>query len=443
MPAYSRVTLIGDRYRVDAVVPSDEPVGRLMPDLLRLVGDGVESPPRLRHLVGRDGRVLSSEHTLAGSYVTDGSVLVLARAEDTPPAPVVHDLTEEAAGDLDGRAWRWGPDARRWTATVATVGLMATAGLVSRTVVEDGAAAAGLLAAAAALVVTLGALIGWARPTPVATALALGGGALAVVAIWTAADTSDWEVGARAGGIVAVTAFVLAVLGAMSPLGQGGAIGSAAASLLGLAWVAGVAVGLSTTELAAVMSVIAGLALGLLPRLALTASGLAALDDRRASGASVARYEVDRALAANHRGLVTATLVVALSAALSGGLLARDLNPWTASLAGLTALVLAGRSRLFPLVPQVVGLQAAVAAIGAALFAAWVVDTPDARPAQVGVAAATALVPLVALAADPPEHVRARLRRVTDWVEAAAVIALIPVAIGVFGTYERLLDVYG
>ena len=35
---YSRVTLVGARRRIDLVVPSTEPVGTLLPDLLRLVG---------------------------------------------------------------------------------------------------------------------------------------------------------------------------------------------------------------------------------------------------------------------------------------------------------------------------------------------------------------------------------------------------------------------
>jgi type VII secretion integral membrane protein EccD len=442
MPSYSRITLVGDRYRVDAVLPSDEPVGRMLPDVLNLVGDAVESPPRRRQLVARDGRVLSAEHSLAGAGVPDGSVLTVARAEDTPPAPVVHDLAEEAASDVDGRSWRWSGVARRWAATVAAVALITNVGLVAQAAV-DRSEAAGLLGGMAALVVVLGVLAGLSGSTRMATALTLGGGGLAVVAVWSAASAYDWEVGARAGVVVAVVAFVLAVLGMTSAWGPGAASGSGWASILGVAWIGGVAAGLSTAELAAVLAVLAVLFVGILPRLALTASGLTALDDRRASGASVARQDVDVALAANHRGLVTATVVVALSAAFSGWLLAGAWDPWAAALASLAGIVLAARSRLFPLIPQVIGLQAATAVIGAGLFLTWTDRAPDARPLQAGVACAVAVVPLLVLAVDPPDHIRVRLRRTVDVIEAAAVIALTPVALGVFGTYERLLNVYG
>jgi hypothetical protein len=46
------------------------------------------------------------------------------------------------------------------------------------------------------------------------------------------------------------------------------------------------------------------------------------------------------------------------------------------------------------------------------------------------------------LSTEPPEHVRARLRRIANRVEAIAVVALLPVALGAFGTFERLLDTF-
>jgi hypothetical protein len=43
---------------------------------------------------------------------------------------------------------------------------------------------------------------------------------------------------------------------------------------------------------------------------------------------------------------------------------------------------------------------------------------------------------------DPVEHVRARLRRLADRLETVAVVAAVPLAIGVFGIYGRLLDTF-
>src|SRR5690242_15008716 len=122
---YSRVTVVGTRRRLDTVLPSDEPVGRLLPDVLALLDEPLAGPARPRHLVTRGGRVLDGDVTLAGAGVPDGTLLDLVAVEDTPPAPVVHDVTEQIADALDGRAWRWGAAARRWTATAAVVVLVA------------------------------------------------------------------------------------------------------------------------------------------------------------------------------------------------------------------------------------------------------------------------------------------------------------------------------
>ncbi|MZE78774.1 type VII secretion integral membrane protein EccD, partial [Streptomyces sp. SID5475] len=111
----SRVTLVGERRRVDLVLPSDEPVGRLLPDVIQLLDDRVAARPELRRLVTASGAVLPLDSTLASSEVRDGAVLRLVRAQDAPAAPVVHDVTDEVAEDLDLRAWRWRPVARRAT----------------------------------------------------------------------------------------------------------------------------------------------------------------------------------------------------------------------------------------------------------------------------------------------------------------------------------------
>ncbi|MFC7731270.1 hypothetical protein [Actinomadura keratinilytica] len=59
-----------------------------------------------------------------------------------------------------------------------------------------------------------------------------------------------------------------------------------------------------------------------------------------------------------------------------------------------------------------------------------------------GMLAAVLAVPLVVLTVEQPEHVRARLRRITGRAEAVAAVAIIPVAIGTFGVYQRLLDTF-
>ncbi len=209
--ALSRVTLVGERRRVDPVLPSREPVGLLLPEVLRLLDDRVGERPQARHLVAADGSALEPDDTLESAGVPDGAVLRLVRV------------------------------------------------------------------------------------------------------------------------------------------------------------------------------VVSAVALGVLPRPALTASGLSGLDDRRAAGTPVSRHRVGTALAATHRGFALATVVTAVSGAVAAVLSVRTVTVWTVLPAVLSLGVLAVR---------------------------------------------------------PAEHVRVRLRKAGDVPESAGVIALFPLVLGVFGVYGRLLGTF-
>jgi hypothetical protein len=60
----------------------------------------------------------------------------------------------------------------------------------------------------------------------------------------------------------------------------------------------------------------------------------------------------------------------------------------------------------------------------------------DRRPA------AALLPPIVVLSTEQPEHVRARLRGITNRIKAVAVVVMVPVAVGAFGTFSRLLNTF-
>lgn len=128
----SRVTLIGERRRADIVLPSDTPIGQLLPDILHLLDDRAAARPLTRQLITSDGSALPHDSTLASAGISDGAVLRLVRTHSAPPAPVVHDVTDLVADDLDLQSWRWRPAARRGSAGVATVAFMVTAGLLAR-----------------------------------------------------------------------------------------------------------------------------------------------------------------------------------------------------------------------------------------------------------------------------------------------------------------------
>lgn len=437
----SRVTLVGERRRADIVLPSDTPIGQLLPDILQLLDDRAASRPMTRQLITAQGDALPHDATLASAEVADGAVLRLVRAHSAPPAPIVHDVTDMVADDLDLRAWRWRPAARRATAGVATVAFaVVTALLARRELALD--TLAGVLAALTVLLHAGGALaarIGQGN-RGLATALLLAGGALGGLAAWTAADAWDLAWTARFALAALALVVMLVLLGLFSPLGRGGLICAGAGAAVAVVWLGVAAVQDDPARVGAVMAVFSVVLLGLLPRLALAASGLSALDDRRSAGTSVSRHQVDNALAATHRGLALATVVTAASAAAGGWLLTTAAEPsvWTVVLPSIVAVVLLSRARAFPLVAEVVALAAAASVLVVRLVTLWTEHAGGGGPLLLLCGAA--LLPLLVLAVQPAEHVRVRMRRTADLVESIGVVGLFPVAVGVFGVYGQLLD---
>ncbi|MEV1043682.1 type VII secretion integral membrane protein EccD [Streptomyces sp. NPDC049916] len=438
----SRVTLVGERRRADIVLPSDTPIGQLLPDILQLLDDRAAARPLTRQLLTSDGSALPHDSTLASAGVSDGAVLRLVRTHAAPPAPVVHDVTDQVADDLDLRAWRWRPAVRRVGAGAATMVFTVTSALLARGEFPLDALAVSLAVVTGALVVG-GALISRlaAGNRGLATALLAVSGALGIVTAWTAADAYGWPGPGRLASVAAAVTLTLVLLGIFSPLGRGGLIGAGATAVVTAVWEAVAAVEPDPARIGAMMAVFSVILLGVLPRLALMASGLTALDDRRSGGVSVSRHDVADALAATHRGLALATVVTAVSATAAGWLLTLAGPPtvWTVLLASLVAVVLLSRARAFPLVAEVVALFAAAGVLSVRLVMLWM-EQESGAAGPVAVLAAAALLPLLALAAEPPEHVRVRLRRSADLLESVGMVGLFPLAIGVFGTYGQLLN---
>ncbi|KIZ14984.1 EsaB/YukD family protein [Streptomyces natalensis] len=437
----SRVTLVGERRRADLVLRSDMPVGQLLPDVMQLLGDRPASRPLTRQLVTSNGTVLPHDSTLASAGITDGAVLRLVRTHSAPPAPVVHDVTDQVADDLDLQTWRWRPAARRVGAGVATVAFMVIAGLLARReFVLD--ALAGVLLVVTLVLVVAGALVAKIGQgnRGLATALLVASGGLGILAAWTAADAYGWPGTVRLAAVAGALVLTLGFLGLFSPLGKGGLVGAVTSAALAVVWEVVAAVQSDPARLGAVMAVFSLVLLGVLPRLAMMASGLTALDDRRSGGASVSRHQVGTALAATHRGLAVSTTVAAVSAASAGWLLTAAEKPtvWTVVLASLVILVLVSRARAFPLVAEVVALFAAAACLLVRLVMVWMDHAGGAGP--LAVLCAAAVLPLLVLAVQVPEHVQVRLRRVADLVESMGMVGLFPITAGVFGVYGQLLN---
>jgi type VII secretion integral membrane protein EccD len=445
---YSRVTIAGSRRRVDVVIPSDEPVGRLLPEVLRLVGEPPGQPAMLRHLATLDGTLLNADATLADLDLDDGALLRIVGLADAPPPPVVHDVTEEVTADLDRRSWRWGPAPRRWLLTAIIVASSLAAGHFA----AQGSTGTGrdvVPLALSGLLLLAGAAVGAGgrSPRPAArhlgTAAILAGGALGSYAAATFGPAVDAGPGWVAGGVAAALAVAAIVLGLAGGAGRAAVFGGLVGLTLLAGWaVALVAVRLPPVRAAAVLGPASLMLIGVLPRIALTFSGLTALDDRRFRGETVERRAVAQALTAAHRGLSVTAVAAAGSAAAAGWVAGAEPGRWTAPLAGLIAAGLAFRARSFPLVGQVLAMAAGSAVVLFGLLLAWLRASPSAQWLALAVVAAVAVAAASALTGTPPEHVGARLRGVADRLEAVTVVAMLPVAFGVFGLFGRLLQTF-
>ncbi|GAA2314660.1 hypothetical protein Scani_48200 [Streptomyces caniferus] len=435
------MTLVGERRRADVVLRSDTPVGQLIPDVLQLLDDRPASRPMTRQLMTPDGSVLPHDTTLASAGIADGTVLQLVTTHSARPAPVVHDVTDQVADDLDLRAWRWRPVARRASAGAATVAFAVIAALLARREFPLGALV-GVLSAITLVLLTAGALV--ARigrgNRGLATALLVSSGGLGVLTAWTAADAYGWPGTARLAAVAGALVLTLVFLGYFSPLGRSGLVGAVTTATIAAVWEGVAAVQGDPARLGAVMGVFSLVVLGLLPRLALMASGLTALDDRRSGGISVTRHQVGTALAGTHRGLALSTIVTAVSTSSAGWLLTLAEKPtvWTVTLASLIVVVLASRARAFPLIAEVVALFVAASCLVVRLVMVWMEHAGRAGP--LAVVCVAAVLPLVVLAVQVPEHVQVRLRRIGDLIESIGMVGLFPLAFGVFGVYGQLLN---
>src|SRR5690606_41379016 len=103
----------------------------------------------------------------------------------------------------------------------------------------------------------------------------------------------------------------------------GGAVGA----VLVVAWVAMHLMHMQTLHVAAWVAIAGVALLGVLPGIAMTASGLTGLDDRVVEGQRVARESVERAVDRTHRSLTWATVAVVVPVTDAAWLLGRSGEP--------------------------------------------------------------------------------------------------------------------
>ncbi|KOX13540.1 hypothetical protein ADK67_44100 [Saccharothrix sp. NRRL B-16348] len=429
----TRVTLVGPTRRVDVVLSSDEAVGVLLPDAATMVGYQVSGRPHGFQLSTIDGSVLDPAVGLRAAGIVDGALLRVDPLTEAPPAAVVYDVPDAVADDLSRRPGRWGDAARTRTVTAVCV-----ASGVFATWSAGAQLPAWLLLLGGLVVISGGFVLAVPSGGLVGVALMLTGAASVVVLV--PALTTSWLM--RCALVALVIGGLMVLLGFVRGRGREGVLGGGTVFALLVLWSTLFAVGLSPEGTAVVMAAVTVGMLGLLPRIALVFSGLTGLDDRHTAEETVSRGSAEAAVDTAHRGLALACTAVAVSAAVAGVILAQVGGAWAMVLAGLLVVAMLLRLRFFPLTVEVVALAAAALTVLGGLVVRWVSEQPGSWWGGVAVATLVIVSCLMVIGYRPTPHARARARQVADRVEAIAVIAIVPVAIGEFDVYSRLLATF-
>ena len=195
---------------------------------------------------------------------------------------------------------------------------------------------------------------------------------------------------------------------------------------------------------AAVVSTVTLLVVGLVPRLALGASGVFGLDSRLAEGGRATTVNAEDAVARAHWSLTGGTLVAAGVFAIAAFLLGRDsgVEPWPTGLVVVVSLAFALRARHFPLALHRGTLWAGAFAGPLGLVFAGEERWPDWGPwlvlalALVGVAVA-----LMGVVRRTPLQ-QARSRRRANQLETTTILLSLPTVLGVFEVYQDLLRTF-
>jgi type VII secretion integral membrane protein EccD len=436
MSTFTRVTVLGSRKRVDLVAPGDEAVAALIAQLVELLDERTESAARPMTLIRASGDQLGAEESLDAQGVMAGDVLRLVRVDDAPAPPEVADVTDVVAESRDDQKALW-DDVHRITAACTGITLMT--GVAASLLVGDGVMAE--LGGVALLLLVSATVLGLTRIDRLAVALASASLGLALPT--TAYAAAAWM---PQGSSLAVTAYSVSgiawlVVGVAFGVGlrrrtilRGSVVGVAASAVaLGLDLL-----GMTVVEGSAIIGTVAVLVVGLLPWYAMTASGLTGLDDLVIAGTLSDRDTLRSTVDDAYRSLSWASVAAAVPASVAASTLVGTDDPWPLALGSCLTLVLALRTRSFPLAWQALPLWGAVAVVATV---AAIAHTQTRDGVVTGLAAAAVACVLICVARPTPQT-RARLRRLGNRIETIAVVALVPCVLGVFGIYPTLLGTF-
>ena len=431
MSDYTRLTLRGSSTAADLVLPSDEPLAAMLPDILRLL-DEPAAPARPLTLVTVLGEQLNTSLSLAEQQVHQGAIVSLVRLDEAPAPPEVADITQLAGDSIADRADRW---RREWAVLAAALACLVIGRLGGTELAASGMPAWWLIGVA---VVLAGAAIALARRGGhgagwVVTALAAG---LLAAPVGVLTGLSD---AAATGAWLGAVAALLATVAQFGYADRGIALGGVCGAVLVAGWAALGLAGMTVPGAAGTIALVATLGLGLLPGVAMTVGGLTGLDDRVIEGGTVRRPDAAAAVAATHRGLNGACLALGAVIGAAGYRLGATPDGWAMGLAAAVAVVVVLRARVLPLAPQRLACFAAATAIAAGLAVSGFLLAPSWTLAGLGMLA-VALVGAIGLRLS--DQLRARLSRLGNTCEFLAVLAGVPLLLGLLGVYADLLAAF-
>lgn len=437
MTDYTRVTVQGEALKADLVLPDDEPVAALMPDVLALVGDAQQRSARPVALVTTVGEQLDASLTLAEQQVAHGTILRIARLDEAPPPPEVADVTEIVADAGSVRPDAWRPV---WAVTAAAAAALAMGVLATTWWAAQADPSLGQVLIAVAVltgVSALGARRGTRGPAVIGTAAAVG--AAFVVSEQVAAHVADGLPAATALIFFALTCVLVGMVGVVGFRDRSLAVGGATGLVLVGGWILLDGSGLTTSHAAAILAVVGTLAVGLLPGIAMTLSGLSGMDDRVFDGDAVVRSRAERTVDTMFRALTWAVVAAAVPIGAALAVLAAQPDGVAEWLTVAVSLIVLLRARIMPLVPQRLALFAA----GGAGLALLLVTVSQEEPAwALGAALAVIVALAAAVGSRPSEHTKAQLRRWANILELLAVLAVVPLLLAMLGIFADLVETF-
>jgi len=423
---FLRISVLGTVRNADLVVPADQPATALLPQLLGLLGEG-RGPQGTYTLATALGEPIDMQRPIGELGLHDGTILRLSRETEAPPVPVISDLVDATAEHETTGMWT--EVSRGWVLGACSALTMLTALVILLQVRGTDALEIGIAAGGLYVISTLCRLL---RKDLAWTYFAAAG----VLGLWWA-----WQQFLAGWSPLLILliwlAVQLAALAIHTPQRFAHLAGLAVLAIATGAWWLIHFLVNDPVRAGAVTATLALLLLGLTPRLALSVAGVFKADDAVGRGAHLALSEVAGRLDRAHQVLSIAVALLALLWALGMSPVAGAAtgNVWTL---GITiALIVAWtlRGRHFPLATERAAIYGATLAATATVV--WSQrETIWAPLAAVGLALILAAVLFVRIS----DLAGAQLRRAATWLETLAVVATIPVLVGMFNLYSQLLE---